>query len=86
MSSENKASITLGVGDLRSKIDQLSGIQPQEVSLVGQNGCVQGTIQSKARKDNNIDLNNPGRCQSYYFEDECLLVFDLKDYDPPENE
>lgn len=86
MSSENKLASLGSVDELRAQINAVNGIHPQEVSLVGMNGCVRATIQSKARNDNNIDLRNPGSVHSYYFEEQSLLVFDLEDYNPANNE
>ena len=83
MSSENKVRTTdTDIKGVRSRINDIADVHPQVVSLISQGSSVQGTIQSKARRDNDINVNNPGSCPSYYFESEGLLVFDLTQYQP----
>lgn len=84
MSSENKPHAQ---GDaLRKRVDDVQDISTQDVSLTSQSGTIQGTIQSEARKEVGIDLNNPGGCPTVFFKDAQLLVFDLSRYEAPEDD
>lgn len=84
MSSENK--LATDADALRSRVNQVSNVSTQDVSFRNVNGSVQTTVQSKARKAAGVELQNPGGCPSYFFKDLDLLVFDLREYHPPQED
>lgn len=66
------------VSELLEELGPLTKTQHDEMSLIPQRSSLTMTIMADAWKDANIDLNDPGTADQYYYRDEGVVLIDLE--------